>query len=54
VLGELETIDAIVDLEGDGELEVIGKPWLGTDRILMRASGEVLDQIALSFAGCPC
>ncbi|HET9625996.1 MAG TPA: hypothetical protein VFP84_31765 [Kofleriaceae bacterium] len=53
-LAELETIDALLDLEGDGELEVLGKPWLGTDRILMRASGEVLDEIALAFAGCPC
>jgi hypothetical protein len=53
-LGEVETIDALVDLEGDGELEVLGKPWLATDRILLRGNGDVIDQIALSFAGCPC
>ena len=53
-LGDIETIDTVLDLEGDGELELLGKPWLGTDQILTRAGGETLDAIALAFVGCPC
>jgi hypothetical protein len=53
-LGEIETIDTVLDLEGDGELELLGKPWLGTDQILTRAGGETLDAISLAFVGCAC
>jgi hypothetical protein len=53
-LGEVETIDTLIDLEGDGELELLGKPWLGTDQILTRGNGDVLDAMTLSFVGCPC
>lgn len=53
-LGDVETIDTFIDLEGDGELELLGKPWLGTDQILTRADGQTLDTMALSFVGCPC
>lgn len=51
---ELDQIDQLVDLGGDGQLEVIGRPWLGTDLVIERASGEELDRLTLPFFGCPC
>ena len=53
-LGELESIDALLDLDGDGELEVLGKPWLGNETLLTRAGGEPLDSLRAPFIGCPC
>lgn len=53
-LGDLDSIDAFVDLEGDGELELVGKPWLGLDRMITRASGDEIDRLPLAFFGCPC
>lgn len=53
-LGELDTIDQLLDVDGDGQLEVLGKPWLGLDRVLERADGHVLQTLSLPFYGCPC
>jgi hypothetical protein len=53
-LGEVETIDALVDLDGDGRLYVLGRPWLGFDRMLTRPDGEVLQQLPVPLFGCPC
>jgi hypothetical protein len=53
-LGEIEAIDALIDVDGDGELEILGKPWLGYDALLTRANGEALDQLTVPFVGCPC
>ncbi len=53
-LGDLWSIDKLVDLDNDGELEVIGKPWLGLDTVVARGSGEELDRLSLAFFGCPC
>ena len=53
-LGELHSVDKLVDLEGDGALEIIGAPWLGLDRALARASGQRLVRLTLPFYGCPC
>jgi hypothetical protein len=53
-LGDLWTIDQLLDIDNDGELEVIGKPWLGLDTVIARGSGEELDRLSLSFFGCPC
>ncbi|HEU4616279.1 MAG TPA: hypothetical protein VFS15_29475 [Kofleriaceae bacterium] len=53
-LGDLWSIDQLVDLDNDGELELVGKPWLGLDTVITRASGEELDRLALPFFGCPC
>lgn len=53
-LGDLWSIDRLIDVDNDGELELIGKPWLGLDTILTRASGEELDRLPLPFFGCPC
>lgn len=53
-LGEVVEIEQLVDLEGDGQLEVIGRPWLGQERVLSRASGETLTALGMQFYGCPC
>jgi hypothetical protein len=54
VVEELDEIDQLVDLDGDGELEVIGKPWLGLDVVVERASGFELQRLDMHFFGCPC
>jgi len=53
-LGDMVRIDQIIDIEGDGELELIGHPWLGLDVTVTRASGEVEQNLPLPFFGCPC
>jgi hypothetical protein len=54
VLDNIHAIDELVDLEGDGQPEVLGRDWLGTERILMRSSGTELDRLRQRFYGCPC
>ena len=53
-LESLDSIEQLVDVEGDGELELIGRPWLGLDVVLADAGGEVIDQLGMQFYGCPC
>jgi hypothetical protein len=53
-LGELFSIRKLVDLDGDGEFEIIGAPWTMTDTIVARASGEELSRLELPFYGCGC
>lgn len=53
-LDDLWSIDKLVDIDNDGELEVIGRPWLGLDTVVTRASGEELDRLSVPFFGCPC
>jgi hypothetical protein len=53
-LGVMTKIDQIIDIEGDGEMELIGSPWIDQDVVLTRASGETLDVLPLPFIGCPC
>ena len=53
-LDDLWSIDQLIDIDNDGELEVIGTPWLGLDTVVARGSGEELDRLSLSFFGCPC
>lgn len=52
-LGDVMRIDQLIDIEGDGEFEVLGRPWL-SDQQLSHESGAVIDEIALPFMGCPC
>ena len=51
---ELETIQHLVDVDGDGRLEIIGAPWLGVDHTLETADGGMLESLELPFFGCPC
>jgi len=53
-LGDVESLDALIDVDGDGELELLGKNWLGYDALLTHASGEPIDQLSVPFLGCPC
>lgn len=53
-LGDMTRIHQIIDVEGDGEFELLGQPWLGTEQLLTHASGEAIDDVPLSFVGCPC
>jgi hypothetical protein len=53
-LDELYAIDSLLDVDGDGQLEVLGRPWLGLDVVLAHASGEPIDRLRLPFFGCPC
>jgi hypothetical protein len=53
-LGDLHSIEKLIDIDNDGELELIGHPWLGLDTVLVRGSGEELDRLPLAFFGCPC
>jgi hypothetical protein len=53
-LGEIQTIDLLLDVDGDGEPELLGKPWLGNAELLTHASGDDIDQLGMPFHGCPC
>jgi hypothetical protein len=53
-LGQLTQIDQLVDLDNDGELEVIGRPWLGTERAVQAADGSTLATLSLPLYACPC
>lgn len=53
-LDALHSIDRIIDVEGDGELELIGRSWLGGDVVLAGADGAELDRLDVPFYGCPC
>lgn len=53
-LDEIETLDALIDVDGDGEFELLGKPWLPYDTLLIHTSGEQVDQLSVPFLGCPC
>ncbi len=53
-LPELGIIESLVDVEGDGDLEVIGQPFVEGDQVLITADGEELARMPLQFFGCPC
>jgi hypothetical protein len=53
-LGDMIRIDQLIDIEGDGEIEILGRPWLSVEQMLSHESGETIDEMPLSFIGCPC
>lgn len=53
-LGDMIRIEQLIDIEGDGELEVLGRPWLSVDQLLTHESGATIDEVPLSFIGCAC
>ena len=52
-LGDMIRIDQLIDIEGDGELEVLGRPWL-SDQLLTHESGATIDEMVLPYMGCAC
>jgi len=52
-IGDILTIEQIVDLDNDGNLEVIGKQWIG-GRLVNDAHGAQLEILEEPFYGCPC
>lgn len=54
LVSELHELEAVIDLEDDGQLELVGKPWLGHDRLVTDGKGEVVDRLEMPFYGCPC
>lgn len=52
-LGELSTIDALLDVDGDGELEVSGRAWI-SEQLVVRTNGVAIDALTVPFFGCPC
>ncbi len=50
----VHTVDQLVDLDGDGRFELLGKDSLGLDTILVDADGRAIDSLELPFYGCPC
>ncbi|MFN0248595.1 MAG: hypothetical protein ACKV2T_17010 [Kofleriaceae bacterium] len=52
-LGDIRTIDKLIDLDGDGVVEVVGKAWLG-DTLVNDVNGTTLETLDLPFYGCPC
>ena len=53
-LDDLETIDALIDVDDDGDFEMLGKPWLPYGMQLIRADGKPLEALSVPFLGCPC
>jgi hypothetical protein len=53
-LETLETIDQLIDVDGDGTWELLGKPWLELDRVFTHDDGEEIERLSLPYDGCPC
>jgi hypothetical protein len=53
-LDEMTEIDAVLDVDGDGTLELLGRGWLRLDRVLAGADGTVRDRLGTQFYGCGC
>jgi hypothetical protein len=51
---ELHSIERIIDVEGDGAIELIGRTWLGDDVVLADEGGGERDRLDMQFYGCPC
>jgi hypothetical protein len=54
-LDTLYSIDHVIDVDGDGAFELIGKTWLGTETVVVGATGEgEIDRLPRPFHGCGC
>jgi hypothetical protein len=51
---DLYTVQQLLDVDGDGNLEIIGRPWLGMDTYLVHPDGSEIESIKVPFFGCPC
>jgi hypothetical protein len=56
-VGSLENVSALerlVDVDGDGQFEVIVRDWMGTSQELRDLGGKVVQRLGMAFYGCPC
>ena len=56
-IGPLErtgSIETLIDIDGDGRLEVLTRGQLGIDRQLFSAEGALKKELERPFYGCPC
>jgi hypothetical protein len=53
-LGAMHSVDRILDIEGDGELELIGHSWLRDSILLGTVGGTVIDRLDAQWYGSPC
>ena len=53
-LGDMVSIDKLVDTDGDGIPELIGTTWLGPSMLLVGADGGEQNRLDVPFIGCPC
>ncbi|MGE0547324.1 MAG: hypothetical protein AB7O24_08865 [Kofleriaceae bacterium] len=53
-LGEVSTIEQLIDVDSDGSFEILGQSWLGLDTLYTTAAGELIEQLRVPFYGCPC
>jgi len=51
---DLESIQQLIDIDGDGTFEVIGTRAWGLDRAFIDLHGNSLSTLPLQFYGCPC
>lgn len=54
---ETDMVHGVIDLEGDGRLEVIAESWLGSTKLMALDHDGPRDLVTLSevpFFGCPC
>jgi hypothetical protein len=49
----LHAIDRVLDLDGDGRFELLGRGYIA-DRVLRDAGGDDLHTLEIPFFGCPC
>lgn len=54
-LGPMYQVDSLVDIDADGTPELVGRDWLGLERLVMRAQDDVVfARDGIAFYGCPC
>ncbi len=53
-MDDVQSIDQLVDLDGDGTFELLGSPWISNEQVILRATGQRLESLVTPFYGCPC
>lgn len=53
-LSDVDSIDTLVDLDGDGTPEALGTATLPAAPIALDATGTVTQSLSIPFFGCPC
>jgi hypothetical protein len=53
-LETLTQIDKLVDVDGDGVPELVGRGWINPDALITDASGHAIVSLETPFYGCPC